>query len=78
MGDGATFVGIDDVILGDGATVVGTAEDKFLFFHLARANAAPTKAATAPTIPEITSTIFHGSVSGVVTEELVEIGLVVG
>ena len=42
----------------DVATVVGTAEDKFLFSHLARANAAPTKAATAPTIAEVTSTIY--------------------
>ena len=44
--------------MGDVATVVGTAEDKFLFFHLTRANAAPTQAATAPTIAEVTSTIY--------------------
>jgi hypothetical protein len=41
----------------DVAAGVGIAEDKFLFFHLARANAAPTQAATAPTIAEVTSKI---------------------
>lgn len=50
---------------------VGIAEDKFLFFHLARANnAAPTQAATAP-IAAVTSTITYSSL-GYLAEEVAE------
>ena len=76
MGDGATFVGIDDVILGDGATVVGIAEVEvdFIFrFHLAKANAAATKAEATPTIDAILSTKVHASDLGVPM-----VGLMVG
>jgi hypothetical protein len=76
LGDGATFVGIDDVILGDGATVVGIAEVEvdFIFrFHLANANAAPTKAEATPTTDAILSIMVHALVSG-----LPMVGLMVG
>ena len=76
MGDGATFVGIDDVILGDGAPIVGIAEVEvdFIFrFHLAKANAAATKAEATPTTDAILSIMVHALVSG-----LPMVGLMLG
>lgn len=46
--------------MGDAATAVGVAEEFIFCFHLEKANAAPTQAATAPTTDAVTSTIYSG------------------
>ena len=53
----AVTIGTDDVTILGNVETAGIAEVTFLFFHLAKANAAPTKAVTAPTIAAVNPTI---------------------
>jgi hypothetical protein len=46
--------------LGDAAAVVGVAEEFIFCFHIAKANAAPTKAEIIPTTDAVISKIFSG------------------